>query len=64
MYKVAGGRVVPNNVAKVRVAGSNPVVRSKEKPGQGIDFASVLSDLPIICPSLAHHGSLTLTPPK
>jgi hypothetical protein len=26
-----------NHLAKVRVAGSNPVVRSKKSPGQGID---------------------------
>ena len=28
MYEVAGSEVVANDLAKVRVAGSNPVVRS------------------------------------
>jgi len=31
MYEVAGGRVVSNYLAKVRVSGSNPVVRSKKR---------------------------------
>src|ERR1039458_8272158 len=56
MYEVAGGRVVPNNVffAKVRVAGSNPVVRSKNR-SSGHEFGFGLSclahHLPITCPS-------------
>ena len=47
-------QLVEHHLAKVRVAGSNPVVRSKSA-GQGVVSALTLRSLPIICPSLAHH---------
>ena len=50
-----------SHLAKVRVAGSNPVVRSKRSPpdqGHGIGMSPLVVGLPITCPSFAHHVHL------
>jgi len=53
--KGAGRGVRPLLFAKVRVAGSNPVVRSKNS-WSGCWSIAGSHVVPIICPSLAHHG--------
>ena len=51
-------QLVEHHLAKVRVAGSNPVVRSKT-PGQGVGASQGLTS----CPSSAHRLPITVDDP-
>jgi hypothetical protein len=52
--KGAGGKLEPLFIAKVRVAGSNPVVRSKETPAQRVQRAKKSQSQPVRVPHAPH----------